>query len=65
MFEFAAKDIQVGDEFTIDDGRTWWRAIRVEPRPSEKVWIEASDIGTRSSAISSETYDSTVPFIVR
>jgi hypothetical protein len=63
MFEFTAKDIRIGDEFTIDQGNSWWRANRVESRPGGRIWIEA--MGLRSSAVSSETYDASDIFIVR
>ena len=65
MFEFEAKDITVGDEFTVDEGKSWWRARKVEPRSGDRVWIEASDLNTKSSAVSSETYAATDTFVVR
>ena len=62
MFEFKAKDISVGDEFTVDNGQTWWRASRVESRPGGRVWIESQD---RKGTISSTTYAASDMFIVR
>lgn len=64
MFEFKASDIKVGDVFTVDQGMSWWRAVRVEVRDcGDKVWIEAT--GVYNGAISSEVYDADDKFTVK
>lgn len=37
MFEFEAKLLKQGDEFTIDDGATWHRVEEVEQRSQIRV----------------------------
>ena len=40
MIEFKAKDIAVGDEFTVDEGKTWWAAVKIEPAERNKILIK-------------------------
>jgi hypothetical protein len=51
-----ASDINVGDEFTYDNGSSWWCASRVEPRPEAQVWVEAQGVGRLHGAVMSQSF---------
>lgn len=65
MFDASYRDLRSGDEFTFDDGRTWWCLVRSEPREHGDMWYEALRAGERMSGVISETVHGSDRVVIR
>lgn len=70
MLEVLAEDLRVGDEYTTDQGETWWKVVSNSLENRNEVRIYASCVysqvaGIKVSDEESGVYDNAAETIVR